>query len=551
MLVSAYPDTSEISILSTVTLEFPPGVGPHNGRPGYRTTQKARDPAGVWLDDEGGYEVEDLGGQELLIRLAMKYDRLAAPVGRRFGKTTVIPWLVMREAPYITGKYYCVISSPSHDKAYELLSFCQDFWTDKLITEKRGGPKDQLRYLELPGFAQPAGTTSNTACRIYFVSASLGTFERLRGYPHPVHRYIGDEFAQCHPSARNTFNPMLADHAGKALYIGTTNVDEPGNSLFREYAERGKSKEKKWKDWGYMNFPSHANPLLSDKGLENLVKDCLTPDDYKQEVEAQFLEGAGAVFTNLDNVLVLGYQETRPQWVHDIEALALEEMPESLEVSDLQPPDVWVHADYNPLHTYYLSADWAKSMDHTIIRVMDVTTLREACLIRFHGTNWTQQFVWLREVVAHYNVQHVDGDENTGAGEGMHEQLRYTYQQGITGHRFSGHTKGSYVRRVQILFHRASIKLINCLPQRKEFTDYRRIMPDGSKGQTMVRYAHPDGGHDDFVDTLLQMGERLQHGKIAAKPEHKVKGYHFIDEQGRFDMAAVDDYWEDDMRRDD
>ena len=523
----------------SMELRLAPGVRPHNGRDGYRVDVRAKDPHGIWIDPKGKYLVRGLGGQQLLIRRAMQYMRFVAPVGRRFGKTTSIPFLLWEESRHVTGTYYAMVVSASHDKAIEIKEFCENFYGGA-VTKSVGGPKDQRRYIEVLPISQPDGkTVTCKGLRIYFVSGAHPHYKRLRGYPHPMHRVIVDEFAQSHPDLRKVVFPMLTDCGGKFLAIGTTDEKEIGNDLFHLYYSWGL--DPKRESWGCMNFPTHANPLLSEQGIKEIVSDCVTQDDLDQEVYAKFLQGKGAVFQNLERVFILPYEEEWPDWCHAIQSKAIAARGDNLPDERLAPPDVYVAEHHNPLHTYALSVDWAKDRDHTVISVWNLTTLKQAALFRFYGDTWTEQFVWLSELVKTYKCESVHGDANTGAGQAMHEELRKTYDRGVIEHKFSVYNKPEYVRRGEILFYESRVQMISAVDQYNEFKRYKRFVPDEATGQKHIRYGHPPGFNDDFVDSFLQITETLGFGAVPEKPPHIVKNYNIVDDNGLIDMDAVVD----------
>ena len=525
----------------SMQLRIEDGVAPHNGTPEYQIDVRAKDPLGVWLDPEGDYIVRGLGGQRLLIARCMQYSRFIAPVGRRFGKTTSIPFLLWEESRYVHGMYYAMVISPSHDKAVEVKEYCEGFFGDAVVN-KVGGPKDQRRYLEILPLSQPDGSVTCKLLRVYFVSGAHPHYKRLRGYPHHMNRVIADEFAQSHPLMRKVIMPMLADHGGSFLAIGTTDEDEQGNDIFLTYYERGQDElDPEYATWGCMNFPTHANPHLSEEGIRALEADCVTQEDYDQEILAKFLQGRGAVFQELPVILTLEYTTDRPAWASRVQAKAIAALGDNLRREAADPPDMFVaEADPDPTHYYILSIDWAKERDHTIMRVFNQTLMQDALLVRFNGQNWTEQFVWSSEIAAHYNCVAIHGDANTGAGQAMHERLAAVYKNGVMPHRFNVYNKGEYVRDAEILFYEHRIKLIACPQQYTEFRAYKRFMPESEKGTVHVRYGHPPGKNDDFVDTLLQIAPTLiRTGQIKARTVGVKRGYNIIDKEGKFDMDVV------------
>lgn len=503
-----------------------------------------------WYFDEDTQEwVAKIGGQHLLIRMALKYKRFVAPVGRRFGKTTSVFFLLLIEAGMTPGKYYSLVVCPSHDKAYELMEFCAAMWGGKpgekdedgnpvqtIVTKFVGGPKDQRRYLELkPIDNNDTGEQVNTGSRIYFVSGGHPHYKRIRGYPHPIHRVIVDEFAQAHPGLWPVVNHMLADDDGHGLFIGTTDVEEIGNHLFHTFFLWGVDTNPKRASWAAMNFPSFANPHLSETGLAEVEAGCVTEEDRLQEVYGKFLTDRGAVFQNLPACGVLPYvmkdDPIYPDWLKTIESRAIAALGKAKDTSR-KPPEVWFHQGWKRAHTFAISSDWAKDRDHTVISIFDLTTMKQVLIVRFHGQNWPEQYVWAQHLHTAYNCVIWHGDENTGAGQAIGDIMRSEHGKGIYAHKFNVYNKSAYVHRLQRIFLERGVRLINCFEQMQELRQFMRHVPDETKGQKMVRYGHPPGGNDDFVDTILQMSETIMLGEIAAVEEAQPDGKYIANDRG-------------------
>ena len=523
-------------------------VLPHNGTPEYRQTVSYR-------NETGGPLVRvKMGGQKLLIFLAVYvYSRFIAPVGRRFGKTTSFPFLVMEESRLFSGTYYAIFIAQSHDKAYEMMEFCEKMWggvyhpktnPGGMIKAKVGGPRDQRRFLDVLPFDVEGEEAINDGIRAYFVSGAHPHYKRIRGYPHPMHRAVADEFAQIHPDLRKAIMPMLADCGGKFLAIGTTDEDEIGNDLFHLYYNRGLSEE--YPQYGCMNFPSMANPTLSLRGLQEVIDDCIDDDELQQEVYAKFLKGKGSVFSNLPNVICLkpaitaDDQTTWPRWVREIAGKAAEARGAGQDKSS-KPPTIWVYRDYEPSHDFIMSGDWAQARDNTVFGVYDMTTLEQVALFQFWGDNFTEQFVWAREIKEHYQAHEFHGDENTGAGQSMGDLLRAEYDTGIIPHKFNTFNKPKYVRDSQIIFYESRVKLIDCKPQKEQFKEFKKYLPDSDKGEMRIRYGHPPGKKDDFVDSFMQISGCILDGERPAEEAEEKRGFNMIAPDGSVNM----DYWED------
>ncbi len=512
-------------------------------KPWVPDAEDSAEDAGWYYEEETNQWVNRIGGQRLLIEMSLVYKRLCAPVGRRWGKTTALFWMVLTHAIRTPGKFYGLIIEPTHDKAYELMEKFIEFWGGKpgekdpetgkkrrtMISRVAGGPKDQRRFIEINrpltgDLAVGDNFQQNKGLRLYFVSGKEPG--AIRGYPHPMHLVVVDEMSLSHPTLWPVVNHMLADSNGHAVFLGTTDEDEPGNDLFHTFYLWGLDSSYKRRNWASMNFPSVGNPHLSPEGLEEVENACITEQDRLQEVYARFLTGRGAVFSNLPRIFTLPFitGDALPEWVMKIQAEGLKALGKADDLS-IRAPQVWLFRGYEKGHSYAISSDWAKDRDHTILTILNLTTMKQVLIARFYGQNWPEQYVWAARLYEHYGCILWHGDENTGAGQAIGDLMRRRHGKGIHPHKFNVHNKGAYVTRLQTAFLEQQLKLINCYEQYEEFKSYKRFAPDDAKGQKLIRYGHPPGKNDDFVDAVLQLAETVNAGEIpvytTAEPEAK------------------------------
>lgn len=86
--------------------------------------------------------------------------------------------------------------------------------------------------------------------------------------------------------------PALTRAEGGALFIGTPD----GKNHFWELFNRGRDPDPRWHQWKSWHFPSSDNPFLP--GAEILeAKETMSEERYRQEYEASFESGGGAVLT--------------------------------------------------------------------------------------------------------------------------------------------------------------------------------------------------------------------------------------------------------------
>lgn len=466
---------------------------PHNGRKKYRES----------VEVDGVRKL--LGGQQLMIALALTHHFAIFPVGRRTGKSTGDLFLCMEEQGRTPGMYYHGYVAPDHPKAREA--------QDKFIAAFGGDPRSnkntlikavkrdqgQDRWVEtypIDTIVEGKVRRVNEGGRYYFWSGEGTAGEHIRGFMHPYHRITIDEAKDIPQKiVTRVVLPMLTDVNGKLVVYGTPGTDGEGNPWFKTYFTKGQKRSFNKKGWVSRSFPSEANPKISLASIKMRREACLTKDEERQEYDAAFLEDAGAVFSNLNETFCLGWASPRPAWVDDI----LFKIP-------VESCEAWVHENPDQRQKYVLGADWAKKMDAGVISVFNVYTGRQAALFRFWGADYEEQLQWVKEIRHRYNKAMIHSDAQ-GVGAGMTERLGRWYGEGVVEHAFNSANKKSYVRRAQMAFRGGRWSFIACDEQKYEFETYRQeITKAGNE-----RFTHLDGEHDDFVDAAMMVCEDIEY----------------------------------------
>lgn len=105
--------------------------------------------------------------------------------------------------------------------------------------------------------------------------------DSLRGMA--LYDVVMDEFKDMKPQVWELIiRPALSDYKGTALFIGTP---EPGESLFRQYYERGV--EGSDPEWASFHFTTLDNELIDPKEIE-AARRSMSTMAFKQEYEASF-----------------------------------------------------------------------------------------------------------------------------------------------------------------------------------------------------------------------------------------------------------------------
>lgn len=114
--------------------------------------------------------------------------------------------------------------------------------------------------------------------------------ENYRGMPNVVHIEFDelDTMTDFFVGWQQIFRPMLIDTGGSAGFGGTPQKDNPNLRRL----------EKMYKDdpeWAFFHFTSWDNPLIPREELEKAKLE-MDADTYKQEIMAEYVDNAGALF---------------------------------------------------------------------------------------------------------------------------------------------------------------------------------------------------------------------------------------------------------------
>ncbi len=461
---------------------------------------------------------EMIGGQVAAMRQCMRVPNVVMPWARRTGKSTMRQGLIINEAAVTAGTYYFGLVLPDHATAFKVFeSFRKALGA--FVEDSKGDDKSQDRWIKLHEIVPPPekqvpiwfteslkekwdrckGKDHNTGSMLYFWSGKHPHYEGIQGFLHPFHRIDVDEAQQVHPMAHAIVRPMLDDVGGHHCVTGTPWSMGIGNAKFESLWDT--ARDAKIPGWFGMRVPYGINPHVRVRSMEDLRRE-FSDRAIRQLYFAQFLSDAGAVFGNLDRVLILpSLPETSPDldWLRALR-------------SRFGMPSMtwWVH-ESSPRegHVYAATIDWARSPrgDYSAMHVFDLSNGKQVALLRWRGEDFTGQMEVVLAVAQRYGARQLHSDAN-GMGETMSDFLRRRHAVGFVGHKF-GRNKSDYVRRGQILFQDASVSLIACDAQRKEFKNFSAFEAEGLGSEKQIKYCAPDGEHDDIVAAFLQLAPTL------------------------------------------
>jgi hypothetical protein len=255
----------------------------------------------------------------------------------------------------------------------------------------------------------------------------------------------------------------LTDRQGKAVFISTPK----GRGWFWQLWQLGQDESQtEWKSW---QLPTSANPFIPDTEIEAAYRS-LPESVYQQEYMAAFIDDAGGVFRRIMEAATATPQDSRQYRMVDGEERG------------------W--------HQYIIGVDWGKHNDFTVITVMDVDTSELVLMDRFNQIDYAVQVGRLKAIVNRFKPASIVAEQNS-MGEPLVEQLQ---REGLHVIPFTttNATKAVAVEALALAFERGDIRILNdpvLIGELQAFEMSRT--PSG-----MVRYAAPEGLHDDCVISL-------------------------------------------------
>lgn len=251
-----------------------------------------------------------------------------------------------------------------------------------------------------------------------------------------------------------TIRPTLTDMKGGAWFMSSPR----GMNYFKALYDRGQDPlDEKWKSW---QMPTATNPYIDPGEIEDAKKD-LHELAFNQEYLAQFVSFEGAVFRHVQAA-----------------AIAL---PADGPVVQRQ---------------YVFGIDWGRTLDYTVVIVLDATMREVVAVERWGDTDYTVQRDRLKVLWRHWRPVAVLAESNS-MGTPIIEQL---YRDGMPVHPFltTNATKAVAIEGLAMAFERGNLRIIphaQLMAELQSFIGER--LPSG-----LMRYTAPQGQHDDCVMAL-------------------------------------------------
>lgn len=265
-------------------------------------------------------------------------------------------------------------------------------------------------------------------------------------------RLLADEYAKMKEDVfTDILLPAMGDYNAKAIFISTP---RGLNHFFRMYqlGEQGID--------GFKSFhgTSMDNPHI-DKSYWEKAKRLMTHQAFSQEIAAEFVNDALAVFRNIEACI------------------------------EDNPPTEPVEG-----RSYVFGVDWGRAHDYTAISVWDVEAVQEVFIDRFNMVGWDIQRGRLQALAEKWHPSVIHAELNA-AGEVNVEQLQ-TDGLPVYGFRMTNPEKERLVRGFALALERREVRLS---PDKAANDELRAYGQEYREQSGLMKYGAPRGGFDDTV----------------------------------------------------
>ena len=356
-------------------------------------------------------------------------------IGRRGGKTEMAINITLDKAMKDPGLYWII--APFYGQVKSIV------WT-RLKTLLKNDPYWKYNEVEL--------SAEHTLRKTRIELKGADKSDSLRGIG--LKGIILDEAARIKEAAwREVVRPMLADNKGWAIFISTPK----GHNWFYDLYLAGLNEDtKEWKSW---HHPTRINKYIAESEIEQSRKD-MSRRLFQQEFEAEFLDDETSVFKGIRKC-----------------AIGVEKLP--------------IAGRF-----YVIGVDLAKTVDFTVLTVIDALTREVVAFQRFQDVSWPEQKGKIQYLANLYNRALVWMDA-TGVGDPIYDDLVIS-NVSVEGYKFTNESKHKLVEQLAIAIEQRLITFPNIDVLTKELFEYEyNITPKGR-----IEYSAPEGKHDDCVISL-------------------------------------------------
>lgn len=371
--------------------------------------------------------------------------------GRRGGKTTGVA--ILAADMFMKGRRI-LEAAPTQDQTERFWEVVKDYFEEP-IDAGFIYKNETKRLLELPNGGRLRTKTAWDA-------------DSLRGDYADL--LILDEFADMDVDAWDKVGaPMLLDNDGDAIFIGTP---KRRNHFFRMYQQAIGDDTGRWGAW---HFTSYDNPHLSKQALDEITKD-MTQSAYKQEIMAEFLEGEGQVFRNINACMG----------------------------AELHPK-----VEKHQGHRIVAGVDWAKQHDYTAISVGCADCRQELAKDRFNKIDYHFQRRRIEALVNKYNINTLLVELNS-IGEPNFEEMQRSGLP-VSGFTTTAASKPPLIENLALALEKQEWQFQSDSVWTGELEAYE-MKTSSNTGRPS--YSAPEGMHDDTVIARALMLRAATTGRI-------------------------------------
>lgn len=263
---------------------------------------------------------------------------------------------------------------------------------------------------------------------------------------------------------KESLMPTLIDRHGRVVLIGTPK----GKNWFYEMYMKGQDGHNDYASWRYS---SYANNTITKEEIDSLANE-MDETEKRQEILAEFIEGAGQVFRNINNCIKGIYEK------------------------------------YKEGCQYVMGIDLAKHQDFTVIKIGRVDTKQVVFTDRFNQLDWSLIKTRIKLVADKYNNPFGLID-STGVGDPIFDDLT-NMGLNLQAFKFTTESKNELVKGLAVDLENENIFIPaedkNCIAE-LEYYQYEQM----ATGK--FRYGAPEGLHDDDVTALMLMSKALMDKK--------------------------------------
>ncbi|MEI6235355.1 MAG: phage terminase large subunit [Planctomycetota bacterium] len=402
-------------------------------------------------------------GQQQVLEMPGRYK--VAICGRRFGKTVAAALAAIRTCEARPNQRVWWIS-PIQDQS-DRVERDVTFWLKERTVSSRSKRKKsddiESELNEAAAVLQWTHRTSEHALvcdngsRMEFHSAH--TPDRLRGAGLDL--AIIDEAADVSEYTwKEVVKPMLLESRGKAFVVGTPRGK---NNWLHRIFMLGNNQESRG-PYSSIQLPTTANPLIPAADLEEYKLD-MTPEKYRQEFEAEFIDGVDTVFAGIDSC-IFGPRLT------------------------VGRPGV----------KYVTGIDLGQSVDYTVLCSIACSDKKVEGFARFNQLDWSIQEKQICEHLKHFpGPALVDA---TGNGRRVYEMLRDTHRGHVEPFVFTAQTRSEILTGLQLGFSYKKLSIPNEQVLLDELHAFTWVNEGPADSVRRRRMCAPSGTHDDCVMAL-------------------------------------------------